>query len=253
MKSSARRPQIGPSSSEGFTLMEVLVVIVIIISLAVVVTSVTTNARLSAAKLADMNNLRSLASAAMAAGGDNNGRFPQLHSGAKEGNSHYAPYWLANREFLEGNRIHRESLYASTKNIFGGAPGFDWWKNHQPQGTPSHYVYFANDANQMSDAWFQKGRVTPPARNEYRGTLSYDEITRDKNKAFARSFADDPWYQVLWAGICRDFSGSPKVAAVMKNGEALGVNVMYLDGHAEWVPKERMKPRYTASTMTLYW
>ena len=241
------------SPSRGFTLVEILVAIVIIISLAAVVISVTRNAKLSAMKVADMNNLRSLAGAAMAAGTDNAGRFPQLHSGAKSGSSHYAPYWLTDREYLESNGIHRDSLYVPFAGVFGGAPNFDWWENYQPQGTPTHYVYFANDANQNSDAWFLKGRVVQPTRKEYRGSISYDEIIRDGTKAFARNAGSDAWYPVLWAGLCREFGSQPKVGALMKDGDWLGVNVIFIDGHAEWVPRKNMKPRYTASSMTLYW
>ena len=55
--------------SEAFTLVELLVAIVIVIGLAAAVFSVSTSLRTSATKVADMNNLRGLAAAAMAAGG----------------------------------------------------------------------------------------------------------------------------------------------------------------------------------------
>ena len=40
----------------------------------------------------------------------------------------------------------------------------------------------------------------------------------------------------------------------MQDGKALGVNVMYLDGSARWVPQEDLKHRYTDSSGTkVYW
>lgn len=233
----------------GFTLVELLVVVVIIIVLAAVTFSITQSVRRSAAKVTDMNNLRSLSAAAMAAGSDNAGRLPQIHSGAQSGNSNSAPYWLVGNTLLESYGIFREGCYAPGRNITGGAPKYDWWKNFQPNGTPVHYSYFANDANPASpgDAWFLKGTVKVPDRSEYRGSIPYDEIIKDRTKAFAKNTNDDAWYPILWAGLCRDWPGSARVAAIMNNGDALGVNVMYLDGHCEWIPKKVMKERYSTS------
>ena len=65
---------------------------------------------------------------------------------------------------------------------------------------------------------------------------------------------DDAWYPVLWAGLCRDYSGTPRVAAIMQNGEAMGVNVMYLDGHAEWVPINKGTVRYSLGNgLKIFW
>lgn len=240
-------PSNHPRRSGGFTLVEILVAIVIIVLLAAVVVSASKSAQRSANKVADMNNLRNLAAAAMAAGGDNAGRLPTLHP---EGNAN--PYWLLSREILESNGIFKESCYAPSRNIYGGAPGYAWWYGYG-NATPTHYVYFANDAAVKTNAWFLKGSVKIPSKNEYRGAIPYEEITKDNTKAFARTITDDSWYPVLWAGLCRDYSGSPRVAAIMQNGEALGVNVMYLDGHAEWVPKKKMLQRYTTGSLKVLW
>jgi prepilin-type processing-associated H-X9-DG protein len=40
---------------------------------------------------------------------------------------------------------------------------------------------------------------------------------------------------------------------VTRNDEVLGMNVLYLDGHGEWVPMEKMKVRYTSSGLGLLW
>lgn len=236
------------STHRGFTLVELLVVVVIIIVLAAVSFSITQSARRSAAKVADMNNLRSLSTAAMAAGSDNAGRLPQIHHNAASGTSNPAPYWLVSNSILESYGIFREGCYAPGRNITGGAPKYDWWKNHQP-GTPVHYSYLANDSKPTNPngAWFLQGTVKVPDRSEYRGSIPYDEIIKDRTKAFAKNTTDDAWYPLLWASLCRDWPGSPRVAAVMNNGDALGVNVMYLDGHSEWIPKKKMKERYSTS------
>lgn len=240
--------RISALTSRGFSLVELLVVIVIIIVLAAVSFSITQSVRRSAAKVTDMNNLRSLSAAAMAAGSDNAGRLPQIHHGAQAGNSNSAPYWLVSSTILESYGIFREGCYAPGRNITGGAPNYDWWKKHQP-GTPVHYSYLANDANPSSpnDAWFLKGTVKVPDRSEYRGSIPYDDIIKDRTKAFAKNTTDDAWYPILWASLCRDWPGSARVAAIMNNGKALGVNVMYLDGSCEWIPEKKMKERYSNS------
>lgn len=230
----------------GFTLVELLVAVVIIIALVGVVFSATRSARTAAAKASDMNNLRNLAAAAMAAGNDSAGRLPQIH----DPGSVY-PYYLVGREKLEAAGVFKESCYAPTRNVMGGAPTYEWWFRNT-NNTPIHYVYCANDADQPTSAWFLKnGKVTPPDKSEYRGGIPYETIINDKTKAFARNVTDDAWYGVLWTGICRDYAGT-KVAAIMQNNQPLGVNSMYLDGHAEWVPKNKMKPRYTGGGVVVY-
>lgn len=234
------------ASRQGFTLTELLVVILILVVLAVITVTVTRNARLGASKVSDMNNLRNLAAAAMSAGNDSAGRLPQIH----DQNSVY-PYYLVGREKLEAAGIFKESCYAPGRNIMGGAPQYEWWFR-STANTPVHYVYCANDANVPTSAWFLKnGTVTKPTKSEYRGATPYETIIEDRTKAFARNVTDDAWYPVLWVGICRDYGGS-KVAALMQNGEPLGVNTMYLDGHAEWVPKKQMKSRYVGGGVTVY-
>lgn len=230
----------------GFTLVELLVVIVIIIALAMVTFTVGGSARRSAIKVADLNNLRSLATAAMAAGSDNAGRFPYIHA-----TSNSAPYYLRDRETLEGFGIFKESCYINDPKAAGGAPNYTWWFMFGNQ-TPVHYCYFAKDAP-TGISWFQRGSVVPPSRDEYRGRIPYDDIIKDPSKAFARNFTDDAWYPILWAGISRDWPGTPHLAAVTKGGEALGVNVMHIDGSAKWVEKKNMKARYTAGALKVYW
>jgi prepilin-type N-terminal cleavage/methylation domain-containing protein len=229
----------------GFTLVELLVVITIIIVLASVGFAVSKSLRLSASKVADMQKLRSLAAATMAAGADHAGRLPSIHSGS------YAPYWLLPRDTLESYGITKETCYAPTRNITGGAPDYKWWYMNS-SGTPIHYVYFANDGSTPSNGWSSKGNVIPPDRKDYGGAIPYDNIIKDKTKAFARSLTDDAWYPVLWAGLCRDFGGT-RLGAITRDDEVLGMNVIYLDGHGAWMPSEKMKVRYTSGSLGLLW
>ncbi len=231
----------------AFTLVDLLVVVVIVIVLATITFSVSQSARRSAIKVSDMSSLRSLATASMAAGADNAGRFPNVHAA-----SNSAPYYLLARDILESYGINKESCYIKDAKAQGGAPTYDFWFKFSNQ-TPTHYCYFAKDAP-TGNSWFQRGTVTPPSKSEYRGSIPYDEIIKDPSKAFARGATDDAWYPVLWAGICRDYPGSEQLAAVKKDGEALGVNVMYIDGSAKWVDRKQMKPRYSASGgLKVYW
>ncbi|MCB1130501.1 MAG: type II secretion system protein [Verrucomicrobiae bacterium] len=234
-------------ASLGFTLMELLVVIVLVAALSAIAFYALRRAKLGAVKVADMNNLRSLATAAMAASSDNGGTLPYLHAAG-----HSSPYYLQGPDWLESNGIYKEMCYIPRKDAEGGPPDYAWWKMFGNQ-TPVHYCYFAKD-DPSGTSWFQRGTVVPPSRAEYRGSVPYDIITKDRTKIFARSFSDDAWYPVLWAGISRDYRDKPHVAAVMKDGKALGVNVMYLDGSGKWVPSEDMKHRYTDSSGTkVYW
>ncbi len=235
------------ANSQGFTLVELLVTITIIVVLAGIAFSSAKSIRLNASKVADMRNLRSLSTAAMAAGSDNAGRLPTIHPANQS-----APYWLQSRETLESYGITKEACYAPTRNIYGGAPAYAWWYNYGAS-TPAHYVYFANDGASKSSGWFMGGSVVPPSKSEYRGAVPYEDIIKDPTKAFARSITDDAWYPVLWAGLCREYAGTPTVAAIMQNGKALGMNTMYLDGHAEWVPYAKMKTRYTAPSLKIFW
>lgn len=234
-----------PDRKKGFTLIEILIVITILIVFAGVVMAVTRKVQISANKAADMQRLRSLATAAMAAGSDNAGRLPSLHSGS------YAPYWLVSRTVLESYGITKEACYAPTRNITGGWPEYKWWYM-DPSGTPVHYVYFANDGSLPGNGWFMQGSVVKPDKKDYRGGTPYEEIIKDKTKAFARGMTDDAWYPVLWAGLCRDYGGT-RVGAITENGKVLGMNLVYLDSHAEWIPMSRMKVRYTSGSLGLLW
>ena len=225
----------------AFTLVELLVVITIIIVLAAVTFTVTRNVRRSATKVADMNNLRSLSTAVMAAGADNAGRLPKLHSGS------YAPYWLVGRSALQSYGIYKEGCYIPRKGVVGGASGYDWWfKVGSESGVPVHYVYFANDAESNQSPWFLQGSVMKPKESEYRGAIPYDTITTDPRKAFPRTLSDDAWYPILWSSLISDFPGRDTIAPLVDHREKpLGMNVMYLDGHSEWKDARTTSVRYT--------
>jgi prepilin-type N-terminal cleavage/methylation domain-containing protein len=248
----------------GFTLVELLVVITIIVVLAAITLTTTQNMRRSAIKTTDMNNLRSLAAAAMAAGGDNAGRLPSIHAGTDKGNTaNPAPYWLIGRNTLESYGITKEACYIPRKGVPGGkgvppAKDYEWWYR-DPSGndsTPVHYVYFANDTPQGGTPWFMQGKLVKPTKAEYRGATPYETIIENPNKAFPRSFTDDAWYPVLWSSLISEYPGRPVIAPILDGkNKPLGVNVIYLDGHAEWVPMTKDKtPRYTSSSgATIYW
>ncbi|MGL5020017.1 MAG: type II secretion system protein [Luteolibacter sp.] len=233
------------SRRHGFTLVELLVVITIFIVLVGAGFTASKPLRLSAHKVADLQKLRSLSTATMAAGADNAGRLPSIHSGS------YAPYWLLPRETLESYGINREGCYAPTRDITGGAPAYTWWYMSDT-GTPTHYVYFANDGSTSANGWSSQGSVVPPDKGDYRGAIPYEDIIKDKTKAFARSLTDDAWYSVLWAGLCRDFNGN-RVGAITRDGKVLGMNVIHLDNHAEWVPVKEIKVRYRSNGLGLLW
>jgi prepilin-type N-terminal cleavage/methylation domain-containing protein/prepilin-type processing-associated H-X9-DG protein len=248
------RQKPGSRRTKGFTLIELLIVITIVIVLAAIAFNISQKVNRSAIKVKDMANLRSLASAAMAAGSDNAGKLPAIHAGT-DGRSgpNQAPYYMVGRNTLESYGIHRESCYIPRKGVTGGAPEYTFWTMFgADQQTPIHYNYFANDAPPGVASWFS-GTVVPPTRSEYRGTVDYQQMIQNKNKAFPRSFTDDAWYPILWTGLSRDWNGE-HLAALMDKGKPLGVNVMYLDGHTEWVDQTKIKVRYTLPNgLKVYW
>jgi type II secretory pathway pseudopilin PulG len=250
MNTHGQRPRLQTHDRPAFTLTELLVVILIIITLAVVVLTAVRNARMNATKVADMANLKNLAAAAMAAGSDNAGRLPTLHGQS------FAPYWIVGRSTLQSYGIYKEACYIPRKGVVGGAPNYDWWfKVGSESQVPVHYVYYANDAVGGQNPWFRSGNLVKPTKGEYRGAVPYDTIMQDPNKAFPRTFADDSWYSVLWSSMISEYPGRDLIAPLVDmKGKALGLNVIYLDGHAEWKDAKTTKVRYTHSSgLKLIW
>jgi len=234
-------------SSKGFTLVELLVVIVIVAILVSLAFTFTQRAKLSATKAADMSRLRGLAAASMAAGEDNNGVFPLFHA-----TSSNFPYYLAERTILESYGISKESCYTAVGTDMGGAPTYNWWYGFGTGGTPVHFCYLGNDAKPGGRAWFKGGKTVVPDRKDYRGAMDYDEIIKNPDKAYHKSMGDDAWYDVIWTGICRE-TGGKQVAGIMKDGKAVGINQIFVDGHGEWVDFKKMKARYVVGSYSVYW
>lgn len=229
----------------GFTLVELLVSIAIVVVLAAMAFLGTKRAMLAARKAGDLSNVRNLAAVSLAMAGDNGGRLPNLHN---PGNN---PYWftMAARRDMESNGLSKETCYAPTRNLYGGKPDYAWW-DYSETATVFHYVYFAEDSGTGNPWWGNGSGVKRPPLNEFRGN---PEVLKDPTKIFARTLSDEVWYPLLWAGLCRDYSGAPRVCAIMEDNEPLGLNVVYLDGHAEWVPRDRMEPRYKNAALTIWW
>ncbi|MGL5017629.1 MAG: type II secretion system protein [Luteolibacter sp.] len=245
-----------PANHSGFTLVELLVVITITAVIVGMSFTATQRIRRSAIKVTDMSNLRSLATAAMAAGGDNAGRLPAIHAGTDgKATTNPAPYYLVGRNTLESYGITKEACYIPRKGVVGGGPDYKWWEMFGADSqTPTHYNYFANDALPGKDPWFKSGTLVKPTKAEYRGATPYETIIEDPTRAFPKNFTDDAWYPVLWSGVCREYPGSDPVAALMEKGKPLGMNVIYLDGHAEWIPISKAKIRYKLSSgLQIYW
>lgn len=206
----------------------------------------TKRAMISARKVGDLNNVRQLAALSMSMAGENGNLLPQLHSEANRS----APYWFsmkARRE-MESNGMNREGCYAPTRNLYGGKPDYEWW-DYRENATVFHYVYFADDSGGGTPWYGDASGIERPNPREWRGD---PEVLRS-GRPFVRNLGDQAWYPLLWAGLCRDYGDTPRVCAIMENGEPLGMNVVYTDGRAEWVPGDKMKPRYKNGQLSIYW
>jgi type II secretory pathway pseudopilin PulG len=226
--------------------VELLVTIAVVAVLAALAFLATKRALITARKAGDLNNVRQLAMASMSMAGESGNVLPRLHSDANRS----APYWFSMeaRVEMESNGLNRENCYAPTRNLYGGKPDYDWWE-YRPNATVWHYVYFADDSEGGTPWYGDASGVKRPNPREWRGN---PDVLRN-GRPFARSLGDEVWYPLLWAGLCRDYGDTPRVCAIMENGEPLGMSVVYLDGRAEWVPRDQMEPRYNNGQLTIWW
>jgi prepilin-type N-terminal cleavage/methylation domain-containing protein/prepilin-type processing-associated H-X9-DG protein len=230
----------------GFTFVELLVAIAIVVILAMLAFVGTRRAMLVARKTTDLSNVRGLAAVSLAMAGDNGGSLPRLHASSSS-----APYWfsMTARRTMESNGLTRESCYAPTRDLYGGKPDYAWW-DYSATATVFHYVYFVDDSGSGAPWWGSGTGVKRPNPADFHGN---PEVLKDPSKIFARNPGDDVWYPLLWAGLCRDYSGAPRVCGIMENGEPLGINAVFLDGHAEWIPRRDLEPRYTNGALKIWW
>lgn len=117
----------------------------------------------------------------------------------------------------------------------------DFWDWADGKSSVWGYFYFGNAEENFgpSGPWTFNEAVTEPA--------------------FASKITDDPHYRVLYADLNREccgwsWWGPQRLGSNHFLGDhPHGSNEVFMDGHAEWIPWEKMEPRMANGSSYMWW
>lgn len=223
--------------SQGFSLIELLVVVAIIAILVSLLINYFGRTVERGRRVACTNNLRQLTSMVRMSAEDGRDRYPRLHI-----RNHRSVYWYdqRQRDDLLGNYgLDREVCYCPSNRKKWNRDDF-WNWNGGTTASVLGYAYLAND-----NGWPQYYTVTG-------ATGPWEDI-------FPRKLGDAPEVSVLFTDINRKLGrwgwGGPgrQGANHMRGNNPYGTNRAYQDGRVEWINWPDMQLMLTGRNIELYW
>lgn len=227
--------------SRGFTLIELLVVIAIIAILAAMLLPALSAAKERARRAKCMSNLRQVGLAMVMYANENNDRLP--NSGTAGGG------WLwdldrPTRDLMISSGVRRDILYCPAFHAYYKQGSIDLWWNYGGSGCVMSYISLIqrsgpNPADLLPGKYFRsKLTVTNAVEVELFADVTIQETTGSFTQITSTS------------GIVPAHTSSH----LEKGTQPAGGNILYMDGHVQWLKHKKMAIRArTGGGRPIWW